>query len=306
MEIDNEFALLDECPADDQTDAFPEHSDPNELLEDTTQYYLNKIGAIPILSKDDELMLTRRIRQGDFTARQQMIEANLRLVVSIAKHYTHRGLELIDLIEEGNLGLIHALEKFDPERGFRFSTYATLWIRQNIERAIMYQSRTVRLPVHVIKELSRHLRVMRQLEQQTGQEPKARDVAARLNVPVSDVVKMLLLNQSVTSLDAPLDLDPALTISEALPDDRQIAPDIALHDAHLERLIPIWMGQLNDKSREIIERRFGFNGLEPQTLEETAVVLGITRERVRQIQVDALKALRRLLQREGTGKDDIL
>lgn len=306
METDHEYALLDESPADAPTDVWPEDSDPTDLLEDTTQRYLNQIGAIPILRKDDELRLTRHIRQGDFTARQQMIEANLRLVVSIAKHYTHRGLDLVDLIEEGNLGLIHALEKFDPERGFRFSTYATLWIRQNIERAIMYQSRAVRLPVHVIKELSRHLRVMRQLEQQTGQEPRAREVAARLKVPVSEVDKMLLLNQSAASLDAPLDLDPSLTISEALPDDQQVASDAALHEARLACLIPVWMGQLTDKHREVIERRFGFNGLEPQTLEATAAALGITRERVRQIQVSALTALRQQLRRQGIGKEDLL
>jgi RNA polymerase nonessential primary-like sigma factor len=306
MENDNEFALLDECPADDQKDIFPHHNDPKEVLENTIQRYLNKIGAIPVLSKDYELELTRRIKQGDFAARQQMIEANLRLVVSIAKCYAHRRLELIDLIEEGNLGMIHALGKFDPERGFRFSTYATPWIRQNIEQAIMNQSRTVRLPVHVVKELSKHLRVMRQLEQQTGQEPKTRDVAAQLNVPVSDVVKMLLLNQSITSLDAPLEIETSLIISEVIPDDQQPTPDTALHDARLELLIPIWIEQLNDKHRDVIKRRFGFNGLEPQTLEYTAVALGITRERVRQIQVGALKALRRLLLSEGVGKDDIL
>lgn len=306
MEIDQELPLLDEDFDDNPVDSLPDESDPADLLENSTQMYLREIGHISLLKKEDELDLARRVKQGDFAARQQMIEANLRLVVNIAKHYTYRGLDLLDLIEEGNLGLIHAIEKFEPERGFRFSTYATWWIRQNIERAIMNQSRTIRLPVHIIKELSKHLLAMRQLEQQMGHEPKAEALAAKLAVPASKVRELLTLNQSLISLDAPLGSDPSLTFGDAIPDDCQPTLDTALHDARMEQLIPIWMGRLNEKQREVIARRFGFNHYEPQTLEEVAAALGITRERVRQIQAEAIKALRQLLRRNGTDKSDLL
>lgn len=304
MDDDREFILLDHLDVP-QTERLPNDSDPADI-EDAIPFYLRGIRTIRLLSKEDELQLARRVRQGDFAARQQMIEANLRLVVSIAKHYTHRGLDLIDLIEEGNLGLIHALEKFDPERGFRFSTYATLWIRQNIERAIMYQSRTIRLPVHVIKTLSKQLRIMRELEQQTGQEPKAEEVAARLAVPVNEIRKMMALNLNIASLDALLEWDPTLTIGEAVPDDQQTAPDTALQHMQMENLITMWISKLTNKHREVIERRFGFNAHDPHTLEQVATVMGITRERVRQIQAEAIKKLRHLLRRHDIGKDDIL
>ncbi|MCH2219253.1 MAG: sigma-70 family RNA polymerase sigma factor, partial [Dechloromonas sp.] len=190
-----------------------------ELLEDVTQLYLSEIGAKPLLTPEEELATSRLVRQGDFSARQRMIEHNLRLVVNIAKHYLNRGIPLLDLVEEGNLGLIHALEKFDPERGFRFSTYATWWIRQNIERGIMNQSRTIRLPVHIVKEINVVLRAMRHLESEDKRDSTVERIAALIDRPVDDVRRILSLNEHIASLDAPLEIDPNHTIGENIADE---------------------------------------------------------------------------------------
>ena len=275
-------------------------------LADVTQIYLNDIGHNALLSADEEKALCRRVVQGDFAARQRMIEHNLRLVVNIAKHYINRGLPLLDLIEEGNIGLMHALEKFDPERGFRFSTYATWWIRQSIERAIMNQSRTIRLPVHVIKELNVCLRAQRHLEMQAGREPTLEEISHLVDKPVEEVRRILSLNERVASLDAPLDIDPMLTVGESIPDEQQEEPDELLHNAEIERYVREWLQQLNDKQRTVIERRYGLNGYEICTLEELAASMSLTRERVRQIQIEGLETLRRLLRRKGVSKDMLL
>jgi RNA polymerase nonessential primary-like sigma factor len=272
-----------------------------DLLSDVTKLYLNEIGHNALLTPEEELRLARLTRQGDFAARQKMIEHNLRLVVNIAKHYVNRGVALMDLIEEGNLGLMHA-----PERGFRFSTYATWWIRQNIERAIMNQSRTIRLPVHVIKELNTVLRAMRHLEAHSEREPTAEDVAHLLDRPVEEVRRVLSLNERTASLDAPLDIDPMLSIGESIPDEANPTPDLWLEQTQLERCVRDWLQQLSEKHRWVIERRYGLNGHEVATLEQLAESLGLTRERVRQIQVEALQSLRRLLQRRGMSKDLLL
>lgn len=277
-----------------------------EFFGDATQLYLNEIGANPLLTPEEELSLSRRVRLGDFEARQIMIERNLRLVVNIAKHYLNRGMPLLDLVEEGNLGLIHALEKFDPERGFRFSTYATWWIRQNIERAIMNQSRTIRLPVHVVKELNQVLRAMRSLESRSGGDCCAEDIAQLLAKPVDDVRHILSLNEHTASLDAPLDIDPSLSIGESLADDEQDGPDVQIQNAEIGSLVHTWISQLGDKQRTVIEYRYGINGCEIATLEELAERLGLTRERVRQIQLEALAQLRKILRRAGVSRDVLL
>ncbi len=277
-----------------------------EFFGDATQLYLNEIGANPLLTPEEELALSRRVRLGDFEARQIMIERNLRLVVNIAKHYLNRGMPLLDLVEEGNLGLIHALEKFDPERGFRFSTYATWWIRQNIERAIMNQSRTIRLPVHVVKELNQVLRAMRSLESRSGGDCCAEDIAQLLAKPVEDVRHILSLNEHTASLDAPLDIDPSLSIGESLADDEQDGPDVQIQNAEIGSLVHTWISQLGDKQRTVIEYRYGINGCEIATLEELAERLGLTRERVRQIQLEALAQLRKILRRAGVSRDVLL
>jgi RNA polymerase nonessential primary-like sigma factor len=277
-----------------------------DVLSDVTQIYLNEIGQNALLSAPDELHYARLAKQGDFEARQKMIEHNLRLVVNIAKHYSRRGMVLLDLIEEGNLGLIHALEKFDPERGFRFSTYATWWVRQNIERAIMNQSRTIRLPVHIIKELNIVLRAMRHMETHCEQEPTTEDVAHLLGWPVEDVRRVLAYNERMASLDAPLDIDPMLSVGESIPDEYNLTPDLKLEHTKLELYVQEWLNQLNDKQRRVIEHRYGLNGYDICTLEQLAQFMSLTRERVRQIQIEALQCLRKILKRKGVSKEILL
>ncbi|NWG30938.1 MAG: RNA polymerase sigma factor RpoS [Rhodocyclaceae bacterium] len=281
------------------------------FLDDVTQLYLNEIGATPLLTPEEELVLARAVRAGDFTSRQKMIEANLRLVVSIAKHYLHRGIPLDDLIEEGNLGLIHALEKFDPERGFRFSTYATWWIRQNIERAIMNQSRTVRLPVHVVKELNAVLMALRKV----GADPEQADaeptpvlekVAGLLHKPVDEIRRLLLLNERTASLDAPLDIDPDLSIAYAIADENAVDPEAMVEDDEIARQIERWVNELPERHRYVVERRYGLNDRDVATLEALAGELGVTRERVRQLQMEALSRLRQRMARDGVGVQSLL
>lgn len=275
-------------------------------ITDVTQIYLNNIGENALLTQEEELKLAYKVAQGDFEARQKMIEHNLRLVVNIAKHYVHRGLALLDLIEEGNIGLMHALDKYEPERGFRFSTYATWWVRQSIERAIMNQSRTIRLPVHIIKELNVCLRAARKLEMASGQDPSFNEIAREINKSTETVRKVMALNERVTSLDSPLSVDPALSISESIPDEQVDEPELILHSVQLCDFVKEWLKLLNEKQKIVIECRYGLNGYDVCTLEELAIELSLTRERVRQIQIEALEQLRRILRRQGISKDCVL
>lgn len=285
----------------------PEQTAPEyELLEDVTQLYLSEIGAKPLLTPEEELATTRLVRAGDFAARQRMIEHNLRLVVNIAKHYLNRGIPLLDLIEEGNLGLIHALEKFDPERGFRFSTYATWWIRQNIERGIMNQSRTIRLPVHVVKEINLVLRAMRHLEAADRRESTIERIALLIDRPIEDVRRILSLNEHIASLDAPLEIDPNHTMAEIIADDSGGDPESLLQFSEIGVLLKEWLGQLSDRQRTVIERRYGLNGVEVETLDCIAADLGLTRERVRQIQMEGLDRLRKIVKRGNISRDSLL
>ena len=289
------------APAEESEAAAPEV----EFFEDVTQVYLNEIGAKPLLTPDEELATARRVRAGDFAARQKMIEHNLRLVVNIAKHYLNRGIPLLDLIEEGNLGLIHALEKFDPERGFRFSTYATWWIRQSIERAIMNQSRTIRLPVHVVKEINVVLRAIRHLESADARDSTVERIAGLIDRPVADVRRILSLNEHIASLDAPLDIDPNHTVADVIADENGADPAALLQSAELSGLVGDWLGQLTERQRQVIERRYGLNGFETETLDIIASDLGLTRERVRQIQLEGLERLRRIIRRGGISKESL-
>ncbi len=275
------------------------------LQADATRLYLKEIGFSPLLSAEEEVKFSRRAKKGDEAARKRMIESNLRLVVKIARRYMNRGLALLDLIEEGNLGLIRAVEKFDPERGFRFSTYATWWIRQTIERAIMNQTRTIRLPVHVLKEINIYLRAARYLSQKLDHEPTPEEVATLLDKPIEDVKEMLGLNERIASVDAPLDMDPDRSLLDAIADDRTPDPERLMQDEDLHAQIQAWLNELSFKQREVVERRFGLNGREIATLEEVGADIGVTRERVRQIQVEALRRLRTLLERSGYSIDSL-
>jgi len=272
---------------------------------DATRLYLNEIGFSPLLSAEEEVYFARRSLRGDDAARKRMIESNLRLVVKIARRYMNRGLALLDLIEEGNLGLIRAVEKFDPERGFRFSTYATWWIRQTIERALMNQTRTIRLPIHVVKEINVYLRAARRLAQDLDREPSPEDVAAELDKPVDEVKRMLGLNERIASVDSPRSADGDNSLLDSIPDEQNVDPSVTLQDSDMHEHIELWLGRLSEKQRAVVERRFGLHGRDISTLEEVGNELGVTRERVRQIQIEALKRMREILEHEGFSVDTV-
>jgi RNA polymerase nonessential primary-like sigma factor len=270
---------------------------------DATRLYLNEIGESRLLTAAEEIMLSRRAQGGDRAARQRMIVCNLRLVVRIARRYLNRGLPLLDLIEEGNLGLIRAVEKFDPERGFRFSTYSTWWIRQAIERAIMNQTRTVRLPIHVVKEINLYLKAARGLAQRLDREPTTEEIAVLLHKPICAVKRMLVLNERMTSVDTPYYKDAERPLVDMLEDASIDDPTDHIQNHDIRANLALCLDQLNDQQREVVERRFGLHGHEDATLEQVALELGVTRERVRQIQVDALRRLRHIIEKEGFSMD---
>ena len=273
---------------------------------DATQLYLHDIGISPLLSAEEEVYFARLARDGVASARQRMIESNLRLVVKIARKYSNRGMSFLDLIEEGNLGLIHAVEKFDPEKGFRFSTYATWWIRQTIERALMNQTRTVRLPVHIVKELNVYLRAARELSQKLDHEPSAEEIAKLLDKPISTVESMLGLTEKITSIDNSFSgEDGEKSLLDTLSDPQTLDPAEEIQNNELSHSLEHWLELLPERQREVLMRRFGLAGFEAATLEDVGEQIGLTRERVRQIQVDALKRLREILLREGLSAEAI-
>jgi len=277
-----------------------------EGAQDITQRYFEDIGRLRILSAAEEQDYVRRMNHGDEEAREVLITHNLRLVVYIAKRYLGRGLPLLDLVAEGNLGLMHSLEKFDPDRGFRLSTYATWWIRQSIELALMKQSRTIRLPVHVAKELNSCLRARSKLEKQGISDPGPEAIAHLTGKSVESVRAVLQLNRPPVPLDAPLDIDPDLTLGEAIADERCVPPEDRLYQAELGHHVAEWMANLSDKHRWVIERRFGLNDHETATLEELARDLHVSRERIRQIQVEAQEGLVVELRGKGINSENWL
>jgi RNA polymerase nonessential primary-like sigma factor len=279
--------------------------DVTQSQMDATRLYLNEIGASELLTAEEEVYFARKAQKGDEPSRQRMIESNLRLVVKIARRYMNRGLALLDLIEEGNLGLMRAVEKFDPERGFRFSTYATWWIRQTIERAIMNQTRTIRLPIHVVKEINIYLRAARKLTQSLDHEPTAEEVAELLDKPIGEVKRMLGLNERITSVDTPFGKNADKPLLDTISDVKSEDPAEKIQSDNISSNLDTWLSKLNEKQREVVERRFGLHGYEISTLEQVAKELGVTRERVRQIQMDGLKRLRIILEKDGFSIDTI-
>jgi RNA polymerase nonessential primary-like sigma factor len=276
----------------------------------TLQTYLREIRRAPLFTPEEEYETATRARAGDFRARQEMIERNLRLVVSIAKNYLGRGLPLTDLIEEGNLGLMHAIGKFEPERGFRFSTYASWWIRQSIERAIMHQARLVRLPVHVVRDLNQVLKARRALEAGAAGDPTAKpvrvdDVALALKRPVEEVSELLKFAELPTSLDAPLERDNSESMLDMVADDQATDPMGHTLSNEVEQLLNHGLEELSDREREVLAGRYGLRDREPETLEVLAERLGLTRERIRQIQQEALLKLKRRMARHGVDRDSI-
>lgn len=296
--VERELAKAEKKAEEQLEDILANTEDKPKNL-DATQLYLGEIGFSPLLSAEEEVYFSRRALKGDEASRKRMIVSNLRLVVKIARRYNNRGLALLDLVEEGNLGLIRAVEKFDPERGFRFSTYATWWIRQTIERAIMNQTRTIRLPIHVVKELNIYLRAARELAQKLDHEPTAEEIAESLDKPVHDVTKMLRLNERITSVDTPIGGENDKVLLDVIADDRGHGPEEDLQDSDIKLNIVKWLEDLNPKQREVLARRFGLLGYEPSTLENVGIEIGLTRERVRQIQVEALRRLRDMLGHKG-------
>ena len=271
---------------------------------DATRLYLNEIGVSPLLTASEEVKFARRIKAGDESARHRMIESNLRLVVKIARRYLNRGLPLLDLIEEGNLGLIHAVKKFDPERGFRFSTYATWWIRQTIERAIMNQSRTVRLPIHVIKEINACIRASRTLRQLQDNHPTTSEIAEYLGKDVAEVERLLALHERVTICSSTSDDERGPL--DSLPARRDVEPAQCAQQERVSAILDAWIFKLSEKQRAVVEQRFGLHGERRLTLEEIGKEIGVTRERVRQIQLEALRNLRRMMESHGLRGDLML
>jgi RNA polymerase nonessential primary-like sigma factor len=295
--------------ADNENEANADESQPAwqsiESSLDATRLYLNEIGFSPLLTAEEEVYFARLAQKGDEAARKRMIESNLRLVVKIARYYMKRGLAFLDLIEEGNLGLIHAVEKFDPERGFRFSTYATWWIRQTIERALMNQTRTIRLPVHVVKQINSYQKAARRLAQTLDHEPSPEEVAKNLNLPLQDVQNILGLSDQLSTVESAV-FDKDKLLQETVADESLVDPSSLLQIEEVQSCLHDWLGQLNDKQRQVVEQRFGLNGDDVATLEEVGERIGVTRERVRQIQVEALRKLRKILEKEGVSGDQLL
>ena len=272
---------------------------------DVTRIYLSEIGRAKLLTADEEKSLSREAKKGCMASRQRMIESNLRLVVKVARSYINRGLPLLDLIEEGNLGLIRAVEKFDPEKGFRFSTYATWWIRQSVERSIMNQCRTVRLPIHIIRELTSYLRTMRELEQELRRRPTIEEVAQKLDKP-SDVVHTLFgFNEPTSSTDAAT-TNGAKSIIDTIADELGHTPENEYAENAASELLVRWLDLLPEQQRIVVEHRFGLHGKGRRTLEEVGELLGVTRERVRQVQLAALSRLREISRREGVVESPII
>ena len=291
----------------EKSEAVKLHESSDRIRDaDPVQLYLNEIGSTPLLTAAEEVLVAKALQAGDEMARHRMIKSNLRLVVMIAKRYTNRALPLLDLIEEGNLGLIRAVEKFDPDRGFRFSTYATWWIRQSIERALMNQGRTIRLPVHIQKDINIIVRCTRELRSSLRREPSTSEIADVVDRDPGEVSNLLKLAEKITSVDNQLSTDSDRSLVETVPSQGEDNPFSIVDDQKVEGCLEDWLDDLPDRQREILARRFGLMGYEASTLEAVGEEVGLTRERVRQIQIDALARLKRAAQRDGLSEEELL
>lgn len=292
----------DTTSANETVDKNYVEKDSLDLIE---QYY-KEIRCWPLLTKEQEVTLARKIQQGDESARTQMIKSNLRLVVKIAKRYIKSGIPILDLIEEGNLGLMRAVEKFDPEKGFRFSTYGAWWIQQTIERAIMNQSRTVRVPVHVVKQLNACIRKGKELTKQLDHDPKPGDIAKAMKRTQEEIEQMLTFNEKTISMDSPISEIIDKPLLETLSDSTDYDPLHRSANLDLQENLSRWLTRLPAKHREVVVRRYGLLGHDIATLDQTGFEIGLTRERVRQLQSEALKQLRKLIEKDGESGQTLL
>ena len=295
-ELDPDLFIEEEMELDEEEEIDVEHLDlsvPEGVsLEDPVRMYLKEIGKIPLLGMEDEVELAKKMELGDPEARKRLAESNLRLVVSIAKRYVGRGMQFLDLIQEGNLGLIKAVEKFDYTKGYKFSTYATWWIRQAITRAIADQARTIRIPVHMVETINRLVRTSRQLLQELGREPTTEEIAARLDLPVERVSEIMKMSQEPVSLETPIGEDEYSHLGDFIQDDNVLVPQDAaaftlLHEQLMEVLLT-----LTEREQKVLRLRFGLDDGRPRTLEEVGKQFNVTRERIRQIEAKALRKLR--------------
>ena len=313
----DEAKLSDEASENDDDSAGDDDGDDAEVAEgsllpgadreslDATRLYLSEIGFSPLLTAEEEVYYSRRARRGDEAARKRMIVSNLRLVVKIARRYMNRGLPLLDLIEVCILGLIHAVEKFDPEKGFRFSTYATWWIRQTIERGIMNQTRTIRLPIHVVKEINVYLRASRKLTQELDREPTPEEIGEFLDRSPEEIDRLLGLNERMTATGSVVGREGERNILDTIPDSEETDPSYQAQADDVHSVLERWLDRLSEKQRAVVERRFGLHGFEKATLEQVGEEIGVTRERVRQIQIDALARLRSIMESHGLSQDTL-
>lgn len=291
--------------AKEQNEAYVLSESSAEASDPTTKY-LQEIGFHPLLDRETEHKVATQAGQGDNAARHQLIESNLRLVVKIARKYTNRGMAFLDLVEEGNFGLMHAINKFEPDKGFRFSTYATWWIKQHIERAIMNQSRTVRLPVHVIKELNSYLRVGYMLASELEHEASADDIAKQIDKPIEEINEVLKLKTGAASLDKAVKNDSGMVLQDTLVIGEDENPYSIVENDNIKQLVDKWLVALDEIEHVVIVRRFGLQGHDAQTLEEISEYLGLTREKVRQVQIKSLRKLRKSMKFFGISSQDVV
>lgn len=286
------------APSHTLENAIEQLSRGSEQIDLIEQYY-KEIRLTPLLTKEEEITFGRQVQAGSTEARHKMIKANLRLVVKIAKRYLKSGIPILDLIEEGNIGLMRAVEKFDPEKGFRFSTYGAWWIQQTIERAIMNQSRTVRVPIHVVKQMNACLRKTRELSKTLDHEPSSHDIAKALDCDANDIDHIMSFNERTVSMDSPVSDYMDKPLVDTLTDDKNYDPLNQFTQMNLAENMTRWLGHLSPKHREVVVRRYGLLGHDATTLDQTGIEIGLTRERVRQLQSEALKQLKKLIERDG-------